>query len=115
MAEQEEHREFVRNFWYMFFAFTYFIYVLVVYVITEKIKLKAKLTTSFIITSTITLGFIQLIRYADRILINTDILGKFYEISVPAINLAIVLVIACHSIFTIVKTLKSKDFLEGDL
>jgi hypothetical protein len=103
MAESEANIEFVRNAWYMSFALSDFMYVFVVYYITDKLNLKQCKVTTFILTSYIVMGFIQLFRYADRILMETDLLGGVYQHMIPTINIAMLVAISYFVVSNLVR------------
>lgn len=88
--------------WYFGFAVTDFIYVLLVYKIHDKLNLKADKVSRFILTGFIVLGLIQVARYIDRIVIDTNYLAEFYQVSIPAINVSVTALIAFSSAVSII-------------
>jgi len=87
--------------WYFGFAVTDFLYVLLVYKLHDKLKLQANKVSRFMLTGFIVLGFMQIARYIDRIVIDTNHLAELYQISIPAINISVTLLIVYSSVASI--------------
>lgn len=101
----------VRTLWYMGFAVTDFLFIwLAVSYCSIKNMVRDK-ASNFILISIGALGVVQMVRYADRVLIGSDVLGGVYKIAVPTLNFSITfLAIAYLSYFfgaAIVKSIMS--------
>jgi hypothetical protein len=86
----------IRLFWYMGFAVTDFLMIVcaVSYCkFTDVVRDKA---SNLILINVATLGAVQMIRYADRILIGTDILSPIYKLAVPVLNFSITVTICFY-------------------
>jgi hypothetical protein len=88
LADTLEKKD-VRTLWYMGFAVTDFLFVWVAISYCNLKELLRDKSSNFILLSTCVLGVVQMLRYADRVLINTDVLGDFYSLSIPTLNLGI--------------------------
>jgi hypothetical protein len=110
MAKDESNRALVRDLWYLGFAASDFLLVLACYKILEKLSLRPNKVTTFYLNCYLFLGFIQLIRYADRILIKTDFLGPAYQLAIPAINSSMVIITVAYVGYSISYKIKKEIF-----
>jgi hypothetical protein len=106
MAEDESKKPLVRNLWYIGFAASDFAVVSLCSSVCKKMKLKLDRICQFIIFTYVAFGFIQLLRYADRIVLKTDVLGWFYSAIIPALNLGIMTAVFAYLLITLLSTLK---------
>jgi hypothetical protein len=82
-------KEDIRTLWYMGFAVTDFllVYLSVTYC-SIKNMVRDKVSNIILINIAL-LGVIQMVRFADRVLIGTDLLGEIYKIAIPTLNFSI--------------------------
>lgn len=102
LATDPEYRALVRNIWYIGYALTNVLLVTAVVLISKKEGLKFDYASRLMATSFLTLAVIQVVRYIDRIVIETDLLGVAYSIAIPTINLGVTFTIIFASIAAIV-------------
>jgi hypothetical protein len=107
-AQKEENRELVRDLWYLGFASSNFMFVFIFYKVIDKLLIPHSAITCFFINCHVSLGFIQLIRYADRVLLKTDLLGNAYQLAIPAINLSMVIITMIYVSYSITYNLKGR-------
>jgi hypothetical protein len=82
-------KENIRTLWYMGFAVTDFLFVwLAVSYCNIKNMVRDKVS-NFILIEVAVLGVIQMVRYADRVLIGSDVLGGFYKVAIPTLNFSL--------------------------
>jgi hypothetical protein len=111
MAKDESSRVLVRDLWYLGFAASNFAFVFICYKLLDALSIKPNRVTSFYLNCYVFLGFIQLVRYADRILLETDLLGQAYQLSIPAINASMVIVSSGYVTYAIGWKIKRRFFL----
>lgn len=92
------YTELVTHAWYLFFATTDFMLVFITYSLIDKYKIPMQKASALILMAYITLGFVQVIRYADRIVFKTDVLGGLYTSMIPAINGCLTVSILVYSV-----------------
>lgn len=73
--------------WYLGFALTDFLFVVVTVLVCRKYSLKRDSLSVFILIAFFMMGFIQVTRYCDRYIIQTNALGDFYTYSILILNL----------------------------
>ncbi|WP_100656924.1 hypothetical protein [Alteromonas flava] len=98
LAILPENQAFVRNAWYIGFAITDIAFVAIVVLLARKAQLKFDFASKVLAYSFVSLAFIQLFRYVDRIVLETDMLGWFYRTSVPTINSGVTLLIVVFTL-----------------
>jgi hypothetical protein len=75
--------------WYFGFGVSSFLLVILALSICNFKGLLRDKTCNLILYSYLMLGFVQCARYFDRHVIETDVLGHFYKLSIPSINLLV--------------------------
>lgn len=98
LAVYPENQAMVRNLWYVGFALSDMVFIVVVALIARAQKLQFDLASKILAFSFISMAWIQLIRYVDRIMMETDVLGQFYSTSIPSINIMVTIVIVVFSL-----------------
>lgn len=101
ISENETFLPLVKHLWYIGFAASDFIAVSICAIKCKKNNLKLDRVSQFILFTYLAFGFIQLLRYADRIVIKTDILGGVYSSIIPALNLGVVVAVCFSLIITL--------------
>ena len=99
LAIQPENQALVRNIWYIGFAISDMVLVAIVALIARAQKLKFDFASNILAFSFISMAWVQLVRYVDHIMIETDVLGQFYSASIPTIHIMVTIVIV---VFTLV-------------
>ena len=79
----------VRLLWYMGFAVTDFLFVWLAVIYCSFKDMMRDRVSNFILINVATLGVVQMVRYADRVLIGTDLLGPAYKLAIPALNFSV--------------------------
>ncbi|WP_100642979.1 hypothetical protein [Alteromonas facilis] len=98
LAIEPTNKEMVRNLWYIGFAISDMVFVAIVALIAHFQNLKFDFTSKILAFSFLGMAWIQLFRYVDRIVIETDMLGEFYRASIPAINISVTIVIVVFTL-----------------
>ena len=88
----------VMHTWYLFFAATDFAFVFCAFGLVDRYRIPMQKASTLIVMAFLVMGFIQVARYADRIVIKSDVLGSFYAASIPAINSCVTVAILVYSI-----------------
>lgn len=97
-GKDESYKTLVRHTWYLFYAITDFIYLGACVYFIRKFDGKY-LSGYFAIACIIAgLGLLQLARYFDRLIIETDVLGGLYRDSVPIMYVVITSIVLHHCI-----------------
>lgn len=94
----EGYTEIIEHAWYLLFAVTDFTLVFFAYFLIDKYKIPMQKASTLILMAYITLGFVQVARYADRIVLKTDVLGGLYATLIPAINCCLTVSILVYSL-----------------
>lgn len=94
----EGYTELVKHAWYLFFAATDFALVFTAYYLIDKYKIPMQKVSRLILMAYITLGFVQVARYADRIVFKTDLIGGLYTSLIPTINGCLTVSILVYSV-----------------
>lgn len=81
-----EYEDLIIHIWYLGFAFSDFVFVGVILAYSKFKELERDVISDSILACFVILGFIQLARYVDRVIIGSDVLGLLYKNSIPAIN-----------------------------
>lgn len=76
--------------WYLFFALTDFLVVYFIYKGIAKVRLKPSFFCYLVIYAYFTLALVQVSRYCDRFIFESEYLVTLYEFSVPIINCFVV-------------------------
>ena len=95
---EQGYEEFVKYAWYLFFASTDFALVFLCYYLIDKYRIPMQKASALILLAYICLGFVQVARFADRLVFNTDVLGGLYTSLIPAINGCLTVSILVYSI-----------------
>lgn len=92
-------KEEIRMFWYMGFAVSDFLVVLFAATYCKVFNVVRDKASNLVLINLAALGSIQMIRYADRQLIGTDILGGFYGTAIPTLNFTITAIICFYLVY----------------
>lgn len=84
-----ESRIYVRHGWYWFFALTDIIAVQISIRLCQKWNLAADRFSTYILYAFLAMACIQVLRWLDRIVLETEMLNAFYETSIPLINFSV--------------------------
>lgn len=106
---EKGYEKLVKHGWYIFFAVTDFLLVFITYYLVDKYRIPMQKASSLILMAYITLGFVQVARYADRIVFKTDVLGDFYTSVIPAINGCLTVSILIYSVGAVWMHRSQKD------
>lgn len=87
--------------WYLGFALTDFLFMYLAYYVCKRKKFRMYKISEFIIFNFVVLGFIQLLRYADREVFETEVLDYFYTVAIPTIDGAMSLTICVYVVSAI--------------
>jgi hypothetical protein len=98
MAQDPSLQLLVRNLWYLGFAYTHAFLVLLVLVICRRKALVIDRISKLVLTSCVALALLQIARYIDRVINNTDYLGLIYSVMLPSLNIAITTLICIAAI-----------------
>jgi hypothetical protein len=103
LGQIPKYEQFVYNGWYLGFAYTDAMLVILAVYICRKKALFIDSASRMIMISYFCLGVIQVIRYLDRIILESDSLGEIYGILVPTINIGVTL-LSCTYVTLVVAT-----------
>ncbi len=103
LGQNPQFERLVYNAWYLGFAYTDAVLVILLIYITHKKKLKIDSASRMIMISYVSLGVMQILRYLDRIILEADKLGAIYSIVVPTINISITVAACAYVVFTFLK------------
>lgn len=92
------YEQLVYHAWYLFFAATDFAFCFVAYTLVDRFKLEMQKVSRVVIFSFLTLGIVQVLRYADRIVLETDYFGWLYTASIPAINSGVTISVLVYAL-----------------
>lgn len=90
----------VRALWHFGFAFTNWLMVLSCLFVIRKFDLKSAYTSIAVMSIYAVLGMLQLARYCDRFMLETDVLGYVYRNGIPAAN-TIITILAIWSVASV--------------
>ncbi len=93
MTSSPDYQHLGYNLWYLGFAYTDALIVILTIIISKKKVLQIDSITRMILISYVFLGVSQVARYFDRIILESNKLGDLYSIIVPTINVSITLLI----------------------
>jgi hypothetical protein len=79
----------IRTLWYMGFAVTDFLLVWLAVSYCNIKNMVRDRASNFILINIAVLGCVQMVRYADRVLIGSDVLGAFYKAAIPTLNFSV--------------------------
>ena len=105
IADGSTSKHLIGGLWYAGFAISDFAYVCITVILCNKLKLALDKTCNFILVTYLAFGFIQMLRYGDRYVFITDLLGWVYTNIIPALNLGISASIVSYVLVTSVITL----------
>jgi hypothetical protein len=86
----------VRLLWYMGFAVTDFLFVWLAVSYCNIKNMVRDRASNFILITVAALGVIQMVRYADRVLIATNIFGGIYKVAIPALNFSVTFIVIAY-------------------
>lgn len=92
------YNDLVMHAWYLFFATTDFAFVFCAFRIVDHYRIPIQKASLLIVMAFLSMGFVQVLRYADRIVIKSDVLGGFYAAAIPAINSCVTVSILVYSV-----------------
>lgn len=101
LAKKPQFEQLVYNAWYIGFAYLDAVFVILVVYVCKKKSLAIGNITRMILISYVTLGCMQIARYLDRIILETDKLGELYSIVVPTINISVTLLVCGYSLYVL--------------
>jgi hypothetical protein len=108
LAQNPQFEQLVYNAWYLGFAYIDAVFVILLIYVCKKQSLPVDNITRMILLSYVTLGCMQIARYVDRIIMESDSLGELYRIVIPTINISVTLLICGHCIYVLIMGLKTK-------
>ncbi|GGW89783.1 hypothetical protein [Alteromonas halophila] len=98
----------INFFWYMSFAVTDILIIFVLFRLIRLFKLRADWLVKAVAGSYAMYALIQLSRYIDRMLLETNILGAFYRAAIINLNNIVVLMLVCYLILELVGFVRKK-------
>jgi hypothetical protein len=78
--------EFIRAAWYLGFSATYLIHIVVCSLYCSAKSLVRDKSSSIILIAFFVAAILQVFRYIDRLILETNVLGPLYTNGIPAIN-----------------------------
>lgn len=108
LAQNPQFEQVVYNAWYLGFAYIDAVFVILVIYVCRKNALPIGNITRMILLSYVTLGCMQIARYIDRIIMESNTLGELYSIVIPTINISVTLLICGHCIYVLLMGLKNR-------
>lgn len=104
----DELKHWVRVIWYFSFALTDFTFVIFTVLFIRWQKLKSTYCVNGIFCVVMTLGLLQVARYVDRFVLETDQLGYVVSNGVPAGNTIITMLVVSELVKTIIVSIASR-------
>jgi len=101
LAKNPEYEQLVYNAWYLGFAYADAVFVIAVLYVCKKQSLEIGNITRMILISYVALGVMQIARYFDRIILETNSLGELYSVVVPTINISVTLLVCGWIIYVL--------------
>lgn len=98
MGISETSPELARLLWYPSWVICQTLTLGVIWFIHLKFVWAVEQITKFICLSILAHSFLQVLRFTDRVIFETDLLGGLYKYGIPAINIAAILAIFLWSI-----------------
>lgn len=102
LAKDESMQALVRNAWYLFFALTNALLIVIVTLYAKAKKLEFDIASKLLMYSFVALSLMQIARYLDRLVLESNVLGNLYSISIPSINITVTLLIFFYAFGSIV-------------
>jgi hypothetical protein len=109
LAQNPKFEQVVYNAWYLGFAYADAVFVIAVIYICKKKALRIDNTTRMILISYVTLGAMQVARYFDRIILESNTLGELYSLVVPTINVSVTLLVCANVLFVLLSGRKNAN------
>lgn len=98
LGQNPRYEQLVYNLWYLGFASTDALFILLTIYISQKKQLVIDSVSRMLMISYFCLGSMQVARYFDRIIIETDWLGNIYSVVIPTINVGITFIVCSYVI-----------------
>ena len=98
-----------KHVWYLFFAITDFAFVIFCILFCNKYKLEQNQFGNYILMIFILLGFVQLLRWLDRLVFDLNLLGGFYSIAIPTLNTVMAVTLIVGVVITIYKKWRTME------
>lgn len=102
LGQVPEYTELIRVVWYLFFGISDMLYVALCLWLCKWLRLKSDVYSTRFLYCYLISASMQFIRFIDRIVIKTDVLGDVYTVVVVSANVAIS-VLAVMALCTVVK------------
>jgi hypothetical protein len=96
LSKQGADKGFIRAVWYLGFSATYLLHVVSCAWYCNKKKLARDKSSTIILVGFTIAATLQFLRYIDRVVIETDVLGILYTSGIPAINSICTIVIILY-------------------
>lgn len=109
MSISETSPEVARLLWYPSWVACQTLTLGVIWFVHRKFVWAVEQITQFICLSLLMHSFLQVLRFTDRIVIETDILSEVYKYGIPAINIAAILAIFIWSLSGAFKHIKELE------
>lgn len=98
MGVSETSPELARLIWYPSWVICQTLTLGVIWFAHRKFVWAVEQITQFICLSLLMHSFLQVLRFTDRVVLGTDVLGGIYKYGIPAINIAAILAIFLWSV-----------------
>lgn len=109
LSDGDTDQQLVLILWYLGFAASDFIFVFAAYALLDNFQIPVSKASSFFLNCLLVRGFIQLARYFDRVLVETDYLGYLYSLTIPLVNTGMVLFALATAVLSFVVMSRRKE------
>lgn len=107
LAQNPRFEQLVYNAWYLGFAYTDAMFVIAVIYICQRKQFEIDNITRMILISYVVLGSVQVARYFDRIILETNAIGELYSLVVPTIYVSNTLLVCAYVIYVFIVSQKA--------
>lgn len=90
----EDFNHFIAHAWYLVWSIFSFISVVAIYLLHKRTNTIIGFESISYLLAFLAMCMLQLVRYFDRLVLETDVLGELYRVGVNSINIGCVLIVA---------------------
>lgn len=94
--------------WYLGFALTNTLFVVLMMQVMKRVNLLRDRVSEFLIICYMFMTALQIIRYVDKLILNTDLIGFIYKTSITTTNVVVAIVVLLYSLKLATKILMEK-------
>ncbi|WP_018694195.1 hypothetical protein [Algicola sagamiensis] len=102
----EHYREVAKHAWYIIFTLIDLIAIYALFKFHKLLGIKVSLSAKFVTSAYMAFSCIQILRFCDRLILETNFMQYVYQVSIPFIGVTMTLVILYN---TVMSKLKSVD------